>query len=390
MTLTPTLQRNTVSATGFSNPLNLPANAEVASHVKVYGDDMLLVNGVDYMLAGIGDIGDLDEIAGVNAIIDAGVLLDDMFNTYTIVHDPPMDQEVDMSSGGRLGIVYEAALDAIMRRVQAFRSLFDRTPRLPPDVTGFDPTLPFPVPRRAVIWNETGTGFTNSASDPDTEPLTSAIAQANAAAASASAAAASATTAGTQASNAAASAAAAQIAAGQAGDLSALLNYLVPVGAYILFAGAAAPTNYLACQGQAVSRTTYAALFAVVGTTYGVGNGTTTFNLPKFDDGRFMRPTGGNAAARGVDQAEMIGPHGHDATVANAGAHTHTYSAQSRYGANSDPASVFRPSAGDSNGGTPTLTTTSNGDHTHTATVAPNTGTENRPRNSSVLVCIKY
>ena len=43
---------------------------------------------------------------------------------------------------------------------------------------------------------------------------------------------------------------------------------------------AAAPTNWLLCQGQAVSRATYAALFAVVGTSFGVGDGATTFNLP--------------------------------------------------------------------------------------------------------------
>ena len=53
-----------------------------------------------------------------------------------------------------------------------------------------------------------------------------------------------------------------------------------PTGAVIAFAGSSAPTNWLLCSGQAVSRTTYAALFAVISTTYGVGDGTTTFNLP--------------------------------------------------------------------------------------------------------------
>ena len=53
-----------------------------------------------------------------------------------------------------------------------------------------------------------------------------------------------------------------------------------PVGTYIQFAGSSAPGGYLACDGTAVSRTTYADLFAVVSTTYGVGDGSTTFNLP--------------------------------------------------------------------------------------------------------------
>jgi len=53
-----------------------------------------------------------------------------------------------------------------------------------------------------------------------------------------------------------------------------------PVGAVIGFAGSSAPSGWLLCYGQAVSRTTYAALFAVIGTTYGPGDGSTTFNIP--------------------------------------------------------------------------------------------------------------
>ena len=59
-----------------------------------------------------------------------------------------------------------------------------------------------------------------------------------------------------------------------------VLNTLVPAGAISIFAGSSAPTGYLICNGDAVSRTTYASLFAVIGTTYGSGNGSTTFNLP--------------------------------------------------------------------------------------------------------------
>ena len=46
------------------------------------------------------------------------------------------------------------------------------------------------------------------------------------------------------------------------------------------YAGSTAPTGYLLCDGAAVSRTTYVALFTLIGTTFGVGNGTTTFNVP--------------------------------------------------------------------------------------------------------------
>ena len=53
-----------------------------------------------------------------------------------------------------------------------------------------------------------------------------------------------------------------------------------PIGAIEMFSGSTAPEGYLFCQGQAVSRTTYAELFAAIGTTYGTGDGSTTFNLP--------------------------------------------------------------------------------------------------------------
>lgn len=57
----------------------------------------------------------------------------------------------------------------------------------------------------------------------------------------------------------------------------------VPVGTVLVFAGSTAPTGYLLCDGSAVSRTTYSALFSVIGTTYGVGDGSSTFNLPNFN-----------------------------------------------------------------------------------------------------------
>lgn len=55
---------------------------------------------------------------------------------------------------------------------------------------------------------------------------------------------------------------------------------IIPVGSATLFFGSSAPTGWLFCDGSAVSRTTYSALFTTIGTTYGVGNGSTTFNLP--------------------------------------------------------------------------------------------------------------
>lgn len=67
-----------------------------------------------------------------------------------------------------------------------------------------------------------------------------------------------------------------------------------PPGTVITYAGNTAPTGYLACDGLAVNRTTYSALFAAIGTIYGTGDGSTTFNLPDLR-GYFVRGSGTNS-----------------------------------------------------------------------------------------------
>ena len=62
----------------------------------------------------------------------------------------------------------------------------------------------------------------------------------------------------------------------------------LPIGSYIQFAGSQAPAGFLVCNGGEISRTTYSKLFAVIGTTYGSGDGSTTFNLPNLTD-RFLQ-----------------------------------------------------------------------------------------------------
>jgi len=78
---------------------------------------------------------------------------------------------------------------------------------------------------------------------------------------------------------------------------------IIPVGAASLFFGASAPTGWLFCDGSAVSRTTYAALFTAIGTTYGTGNGTTTFNLP---DLRGRIPMGAGTGARSGESGSGV------------------------------------------------------------------------------------
>jgi microcystin-dependent protein len=63
-----------------------------------------------------------------------------------------------------------------------------------------------------------------------------------------------------------------------------LAQKIVPVGVVQAYAGTTTPQGWLLCDGSAVSRTDYADLFAVIGTTYGSGDGTSTFNLPNLVD----------------------------------------------------------------------------------------------------------
>ena len=127
------------------------------------------------------------------------------------------------------------------------------------------------------------------------------------------------------------------------------------------FAASTAPTGYLECSGVAVSRTTYAALFAVTSTTFGVGDGSTTFNLPNLR-GEFVR---GWDNGRGVDASRAFG----SAQADELKAHTH---------------SVLEP--------VPNSTAAGGGSYTgqgHTVVTGSTGGVETRPRNIALLYCIK-
>ena len=97
-------------------------------------------------------------------------------------------------------------------------------------------------------------------------------------------------------------------------DASDLLG-MVPSGAVLYFSGRTAPAGWLKANGAAVSRTAYAALFAAIGTTYGAGDGRSTFNLPDlrgeflrgWDDGRGVDPGRGF----GFGQADAMRQHYH-------------------------------------------------------------------------------
>lgn len=95
----------------------------------------------------------------------------------------------------------------------------------------------------------------------------------------------------------------------------------VPIGQILWYAGQTAPTSFLICDGSAVSRTTYSVLFARIGTTYGAGDGSTTFNLPdlrgEFIRGWDSRASGGPDSGRVFGSKQTATGLGHIGTDAN-------------------------------------------------------------------------
>ncbi len=113
-------------------------------------------------------------------------------------------------------------------------------------------------------------------------------------------------------------------------EFAEFATVLEPAGTIKAFAGPSAPTGYLLCDGSAVSRSTYARLFAAIGTTWGAGDGSTTFNVP---DLRGRVPLGkdnmGGVSANRVTATEAdnigqgAGEENHTLSVAEIPAHVH-------------------------------------------------------------------
>jgi len=99
---------------------------------------------------------------------------------------------------------------------------------------------------------------------------------------------------------------------------------LVPSGTILDFGGTSTPTGYLGCDGSNVSRTTYAGLFAAIGTAWGAGDGSTTFTLPDFRR-RVAMGSGGSAVSGPANTVGSVGgAETHTLIEAEMPAHTHT------------------------------------------------------------------
>ncbi len=127
----------------------------------------------------------------------------------------------------------------------------------------------------------------------------------------------------------------------QINTLTSNLSSAVPTGTISLFSTNSAPTGYLLCDGTAVSRTTYSALYAVIGTTYGVGDNSTTFNLPNLK-GRV--PVGRDSAQTEFDTlGETGGAKTHTLTINEMPSHNHDLSPGQVVGTGSGGNSAYSP-----------------------------------------------
>ena len=102
-------------------------------------------------------------------------------------------------------------------------------------------------------------------------------------------------------------------------------NNLVPSGFVTWFAGTTAPTSWLPCNGAAVSRTTYAGLFAAIGVVYGAGDGVTTFNVPTSARRTLMGSGGSGTGTIGSTVGSTGGEESHVLTTTEMPSHSHSY-----------------------------------------------------------------
>ena len=105
------------------------------------------------------------------------------------------------------------------------------------------------------------------------------------------------------------------------------VSVLMPTASIMPYAGSSAPTGYLLCDGAAISRSTYSTLFGVLATTYGAGDGSSTFNIPDLQ-GRVIAGHGGTLLSGSADAIGATNAHStktHTLSIAEMPAHDHTY-----------------------------------------------------------------
>ena len=160
-----------------------------------------------------------------------------------------------------------------------------------------------------------------------------------------------------------------------AGTLGSSVNLPSFVGMVTAFAMSSPPTGWLACDGSAVSRSTYSSLFSAIGTTWGAGDGSSTFNVPDLR-GAFLRGTGSHGSSTMAGGGAFAGPSVGSYENDSFQDHEHTQTGQ---------AGNAGPYANGTYPGTPATTNVVAGDEE----TPRNSDGETKPFNAGVNYCIK-
>jgi microcystin-dependent protein len=168
-------------------------------------------------------------------------------------------------------------------------------------------------------------------------------------------------------------------------------SLVMPSGAMLQWPTATAPSGFLLCTGAAVSRTIYAALFAVIGTTFGAGDGTTTFNLPDFDN-RFPVGAGDlyTVAATGGSKDAVVVSHTHGSGNTGSTTITGSFNTAAQTPGSTGVFSTVTSYSGNGADPHPNYTINLSAPHTHTIASEGESGTnKNLPPYLSIYFIIK-
>ena len=185
--------------------------------------------------------------------------------------------------------------------------------------------------------------------------------------------------------------------------INAATSFDMPSGSIIVYAGSSAPTGWLFCDGSAISRSTYATLFGIISTSYGVGDGSSTFNLPDIRgrvvagkeasaslltsavgglNGNTLGNTGGAQGITLTSAQSGLPAHNHTLTM---NAHTHTFTANphTHTVTNALPIGASGIGAGTVTGGAPVTTSSTTAGGTNSTVTTTGTIANNSAANAS-------